>query len=58
MIVDIFEGLLVPMVSSPLTSVPKWNSEDKNFQPWYLILEVLLSMTMGCFYSSIRMTSS
>jgi hypothetical protein len=31
MIVDIPEGLLVSMVSSPPTSVPKWNSEDKNF---------------------------
>jgi hypothetical protein len=31
MIVDIPEGLPVPMVSSPPTSVPEWNSEDKNF---------------------------
>jgi hypothetical protein len=31
MIVDILEGLHVPMVSSPPTSVPEWNSEDKNF---------------------------
>jgi hypothetical protein len=31
MIVDILEGLPVPMVSSPPTSVPEWNSDDKNF---------------------------
>jgi hypothetical protein len=31
MIVDIPEGLPVPMVSSPLTSVLEWNSNDKNF---------------------------
>jgi hypothetical protein len=31
MIVDIPEGLPVPMVSSPPTSVPEWNSNDKNF---------------------------
>jgi hypothetical protein len=33
MIVDIPEGLPVPMVSSPPTSVPGWNSTDKNFLP-------------------------
>jgi hypothetical protein len=33
MIVDIPEGLPVPMVSSPPTSVPGWNSADKNFLP-------------------------
>jgi hypothetical protein len=33
MIVDIPEGLPVPMVSSPPTSVPEWNSEDKNLLP-------------------------
>jgi hypothetical protein len=33
MIVDIPEGLPVPMVSSPPTSVPAWNSVDKNFLP-------------------------
>jgi hypothetical protein len=33
MIVDILEGLPVPMVFSPPTSVPKWNSKDKNFLP-------------------------
>jgi hypothetical protein len=31
MIVDIPEGLPVPMVSSPPTSVPEWNLDDKNF---------------------------
>jgi hypothetical protein len=31
MIVDIPEGLPVPMVSSPPTFVPEWNSDDKNF---------------------------
>jgi hypothetical protein len=31
MIVDIPEGLPVPMVSSPPTVVPDWNSDDKNF---------------------------
>jgi hypothetical protein len=31
MIVDIPEGLPVPMVSSLPTSVPEWNSNDKNF---------------------------
>jgi hypothetical protein len=31
MIVDMPKGLPVPMVSSPPTSVPKWNSDDKNF---------------------------
>jgi hypothetical protein len=31
MIVDIPEGLPIPMVSSPPTSVPEWNSDDKNF---------------------------
>jgi hypothetical protein len=33
MIVDIPEGLPVPMVCSPPTYVPEWNSEDKNFLP-------------------------
>jgi hypothetical protein len=33
MIVDIPKGLPVSMVSSPPTSVPEWNSEDKNFLP-------------------------
>jgi hypothetical protein len=33
MIVDIPEGLPVPMVSSPLTSVPEWNTMDKSFLP-------------------------
>jgi hypothetical protein len=31
MIVDIPEGLPVPMVSSPPTSVPNWNLEHKSF---------------------------
>jgi hypothetical protein len=31
MIVDIPEGLPVPMVSSPPTSVPEWNSNNKSF---------------------------
>jgi hypothetical protein len=31
MIVDIPEGLPIPMVSSPSTTVPDWNSDDKNF---------------------------
>jgi hypothetical protein len=31
MIVDIPKGLPIPMVSSPPTFVPEWNSEDKNF---------------------------
>jgi hypothetical protein len=31
MIVDIPKGLPVPMVSFPPTSVPRWNSDDKNF---------------------------
>jgi hypothetical protein len=31
MIVDIPEGLPIPMVSSPPTSIPEWNSKDKNF---------------------------
>jgi hypothetical protein len=33
MIVDIPEGLPVPIVSSPLTSVPVWNSADESFLP-------------------------
>jgi hypothetical protein len=33
MIVNIPDGLPIPMVSSPPTSVPEWNSEDKNFLP-------------------------
>jgi hypothetical protein len=33
MIVDSPEGLPVPMVSSPPTSVPGWNSVDRNFLP-------------------------
>jgi hypothetical protein len=33
MVVDIPEGLPVPMVSSPPTSIPGWNSVDKNFLP-------------------------
>jgi hypothetical protein len=33
MIVDILEGLPVPMVSSPPTSVLKWKSANKNFLP-------------------------
>jgi hypothetical protein len=31
--VDIPEGLPILMVSTPHTSVPEWNSEDKNFLP-------------------------
>jgi hypothetical protein len=31
--VDIPEGLPVPMVSSPPTSIPGWNSADPNFLP-------------------------
>ena len=31
MIVDIPEGLPVPMVSSPPTSIPGWNSADPDF---------------------------
>jgi hypothetical protein len=31
MIVDFPKGLPVSMVSSPPTSVPEWNSDDKNF---------------------------
>jgi hypothetical protein len=33
MIVDIPEGLSIPMVTPPSTSVPGWNSVDKNFLP-------------------------
>jgi hypothetical protein len=33
MILDIPEGLPVPMVSSSPTSIPVWNSEDVNFLP-------------------------
>jgi hypothetical protein len=33
MIVDIPEGLSVPMVSSPPTSTPGWNFVDPNFLP-------------------------
>jgi hypothetical protein len=33
MIVDIPEGLPVPMVSSPPTSIPGWNSANPNFLP-------------------------
>jgi hypothetical protein len=33
MIVDIPEGLHVPIVSSPPTSVPVWNSADESFLP-------------------------
>jgi hypothetical protein len=33
MIVDIPKGLPVPMVSSPPTSIPGWNSVVKNFLP-------------------------
>jgi hypothetical protein len=33
MIVDIPEGLPVPIVSSPPTSVPVWNSADESFLP-------------------------
>jgi hypothetical protein len=49
MIANIPEGLPIPMVSSPPTSVPEWNFDDKNFQ-----CQIPLSMTMGCFYSSTR----
>ena len=31
MTMDMPEGLFVPMVSSPRTSVLEWNSNDKNF---------------------------
>ena len=31
MIVDISKGLSIPLVSSLSTSVPEWNSEDKNY---------------------------
>jgi hypothetical protein len=33
MIVGIPEGLPIPIVSSPPTSVPVWNSADENFLP-------------------------
>ena len=33
-IVDILEGLPVPIVSSPPTSVPVWNSADESFLPF------------------------
>jgi hypothetical protein len=33
MIVDVPEGLPVPIVSSPPTSVPVWNSADESFLP-------------------------
>ena len=33
MIVDIPEGLSIPIVSSPPTSIPVWNSADENFLP-------------------------
>ena len=33
MILDIPEGLLVPMMSSPPSSVHRWNLGDKNFLP-------------------------
>jgi hypothetical protein len=33
MIVDIPEGLPVPIVSFPPTSIPGWNSTDENFLP-------------------------
>jgi hypothetical protein len=33
MIVDITEGLPIPMVSSPPTFVLEWNTADKNFLP-------------------------
>jgi hypothetical protein len=33
MIVDIPKGLLIPLVSSPPTCVPEWNSDNKNFLP-------------------------
>jgi hypothetical protein len=33
MIVDIPKGLPVPIVSSPPTSVPMWNSADESFLP-------------------------
>jgi hypothetical protein len=36
MTMDIPEGLPVPMVSSPPTSVPGWNLADKNFLPLVL----------------------
>jgi hypothetical protein len=42
MIVDIPEGLPVPMVSSPHTSIPGWNSADKNFLPMVFDLGSLL----------------
>jgi hypothetical protein len=38
MIVDMPEGLPVPMVSSPSTSVPEWNSDDKNFLAMLFVL--------------------
>jgi hypothetical protein len=33
MIVDIPVGLPIPMVSSPPTFVPNWNTADRNFLP-------------------------
>jgi hypothetical protein len=33
MIMDIPEGLPIPIVSSPPTSVPVWNLADENFLP-------------------------
>jgi hypothetical protein len=54
MIVDIPEGLPVPMVSSPLTSIPGWNSADPNFLPLLFDFGSSLVHDNGCFYSSIR----
>jgi hypothetical protein len=54
MIVDIPKGLLVPMVSSPPTSIPEWNSEDKNFLPMVFDFGSSLVHDNGYFYSSTR----
>jgi hypothetical protein len=49
MIMDIPEGLPVLMVSSPSTSVPRWNSEDKNFLPILFALGSSLVHDNGVF---------
>lgn len=49
MIMDIPEGLPVPMVSSPSRAVPVWNSADESFLPILFALRSILVHDGGVF---------
>lgn len=41
-LVDIPEGLLVPLVSSPHTTVPEWNADEMSFLAMVFAMESFL----------------